>query len=199
MRRALIPVAVCLALAGCGGRDAPAAAPTATTAPPTTTTAPTSSAQPSTPGPSVGTARSEVGVTKTLKTPPDADFNAAVRITVLDYKTDAVSPGYRGETPRPGYKYGAILVRGCLVSADASVGFSWDPWTLTSPDGTTIEPVSSWSDEVLIAPLYPNDADRATAVGQCRKGWVPFAVPNGWRPSLVEYRPEGGETLTWRL
>ncbi len=118
---------------------------------------------------------------------------------MLDYKTDAVSGDFRGETPRPGYKYGAVLVRACLVSADTPITFIWDPWTLTSPDGTTLEPLSSYSDSVLVAPLYPNDPDKTTAVGQCRKGWVPFAVPNGWRPSMVEYRPNSGGTLTWRL
>ncbi len=138
-------------------------------------------------------------MTKVFKAPPESGFNVTVRITVLDYRTDAVSPDYQGETPRPGYKYAAILARGCLVSADTPISFIWNPWTLTSPDGTTIEPLNSWSDAVLIAPLYPNDQSKATTVGQCRKGWVPFAVPDGWRPRTVEYRPEGGGTLTWRL
>lgn len=145
-------------------------------------------------------ARAErVGRHQTHKSPPDADFHATVRITVQDYKTNAVSSEYPSETPRPGYKYAAVLVRGWLVSADNPVGFSWGPWTLTSADGTTIEPLNSYSDAVLVAPLYPNDPDRTTAPGQCRKGWVPFAVPNGWRPSTVEYQPEGGGGLTWRL
>jgi hypothetical protein len=102
---------------------------------------------------------------------------ATVKATVLDYSTNATQPAYRGETPR--YRYAALLVRVCLVAADSPVSMTWGPWTLTSDDGTTIEPTGSYSPDVLIAPLYPNNADKPTSVGQCRKGWIPFEVANG--------------------
>jgi hypothetical protein len=169
-----------------------AAAPTTATAPPTTA-APTTTA---TTQPQTG---SERGTTKAL-TSDDGTYKTRVRVGVLDYSDNAtLSPADRKEfIPRPGYKYVAIEVRWCLVSTDYpdDIAVSWEPWSLNGNDGTTIEPAGDYWPETLIQPLYPQD--KVTPVGSCRKGWIPFPVPNKWKPDYVEYAPEGGR-LTWRL
>jgi hypothetical protein len=94
----------------------------------------------------------------------------------------------------------AIQVRVCVASSNfpEPPEVSWAPWTLTSRDGDTYEPAGSYSPDTIISPLLP-DGGKQTAVGQCRKGWIPFAVPNNWKPDDVEYMPPQGTTLTWRL
>ena len=121
---------------------------------------------------------------------------------MLDFTTNALIPTYRNDpenAPRRGFRYVAIQVRVCAVSSNIPYGItvSWAPWNLTSKDGDTYQPADSYSQDTLISPLYP-DGDKPTAVGQCRKGWIPFAVPNNWKPDVVEYITDFG-TLTWQL
>jgi hypothetical protein len=194
VRKLLIALALLSACSSPGGKQAETAATssstTVTTAAPTTTTAAPTTTEPT---------GSELGKTKAL-TADDGTYKTRVRVGVLDYSDNAtLSPADRKEfIPRPGYKYVAIEVRWCLVSTDYpdDIAVSWEPWSLNGNDGTTIEPAGDYWPETLIQPLYPQD--KVTPVGSCRKGWIPFPVPNKWKPDYVEYAPEDGR-LTWRL
>jgi len=161
------------------------------------TTAAVTTAAPTT---TASAAASKLGTTHLLDV-QDGTFKARAKVTVLAYTTNALIPAYRNDpdaAPRRGFRYVAIQVRVCVVSNSFpdSITVSWAPWTLTSNDGDTYEPAGSYSTDTLISPLYP---DANVAVGQCRKGWVPFAVPNNWKPASVEYSPDLGKTLLWRL
>jgi hypothetical protein len=194
MRRLITITLAAALLAACSssGDNRAETAPTSTTV---TTTAPTTTEAPTTTTEPTG---SELGETKTLNG-DDGTYQTKVRITVLDYSDNATLPADRKEfAPRPGYKYVAIQVRWCLVSTNYpdDIAVSWEPWSLNGNDGTTIEPAGDYYPDTLIQPLYPQD--KVTPVGTCRKGWIPFAVPNKWKPDYVEYAPEDGR-LTWRL
>ncbi len=187
-------VALALLLAACSG-----ASPPKTTAAPTTTT-PATTVAPTTRPPATTAAANGLGTTQ-IHNFQDETGKSRAKITLLAYTPNALIPAYRNdpsEAPRAGFRYVAIQVRVCLVSKSfpEDITVSWEPWSLATPDGDTYEPAGSYSPDTLVSPLYP---ETALAVGQCRKGWIPFAVPNNWKPASVEYSPALGGTLTWRL
>ncbi|NEA21605.1 hypothetical protein [Actinomadura bangladeshensis] len=127
-----------------------------------------------------------------------------------EYKVTATVFSYRqplrSQVPprRGGYVYAGLEVRVCLDSGPGASTVSWDPWSLTYPDNTTIETVNSWSDDWFSVPLFPG-MDRPLRPGRCLRGWVLFEVPKGKRPGLAEYAPTDvyGDQITdgpsWEL
>ncbi|WP_141576140.1 DUF4352 domain-containing protein [Actinomadura sp. WMMA1423] len=107
---------------------------------------------------------------------------------------------------REGYVFAGLDVRVCLDKGPGPSTVSWEPWSLTYPDDTTIDPVNSWSDDWFTVPLFPGAGfEKTLRPGRCMRGWVLFEVPKGKRPSLAEYAPTDldGERITdgpsWKL
>ncbi|MEU4825096.1 hypothetical protein AB0H37_24760 [Actinomadura sp. NPDC023710] len=89
---------------------------------------------------------------------------------------------------RAGYVFAGLDVRVCLDGGPGPSTVSWDPWSLTYPDATTIDPVRSWSDDWFSVPLFPG-FEKTLRPGRCMRGWVLFEAPKGKRPHLAEYAP----------
>jgi hypothetical protein len=190
-----------LALATAGCTSHPRHAATATSAPPTSAPPATATSAPSTSAPPASREH-HIGDMQ-LAISDDPPYRAEGRVTLLAYTGNALQPAYRNDplssgTPK-GFKYVGIQVRMCIVKNNYPdpVRPSWDPWSLTSKDGDTYEPAREYNTGVLVTPLYPDG--KATAVGQCRRGWIPFAVPQAWKPDTAEYDPAAGDRLTWQL
>lgn len=180
---ATLAVTAVIALAGCGGKSTPAAEPPATTG----TAASTPPAAPSPAGVQLGQARE--------LTNPDW----AVRATAYAYRTLKS----RFPADRKGYVFGGLDAKVCLtkVTDPSKEGaLSWGPWSIQFADDTTMEPVSSWSDDWFSVPLYPA-VGKTVREGGCVRGWVLYEVPAGKRPVKVTYSPtEGGDgLLEWRV
>jgi hypothetical protein len=197
MKRLLAIAALTIVTGACSSNPKSETATPTTTTVASTTTAPTTTVATTTatkPG-------SELGKTK-LTSGGNTEVTATVKVTVFAYTERVILPQYRNDQtvarPTKGQKYVAILARLCLVSSNKPrVTLLWIPWTLDSDDGETYETTGQFFPDTAITPLYPDEKD--TAIGQCRKGWIVFAIPDSWKPDFVEYAPTGSDALTWRL
>ena len=73
---------------------------------------------------------------------------------------------------------------------------SWDPWSVTMTSGAPQRPR-------LFDASHPPDglfpADRTYRVGQCARGWIPFAgVSRVEQVKAVDYRNGVGDRTTWK-
>lgn len=172
MRTLAITLAAFAALAaGCSSDKAPQAqtqpAQTSPAGPATTSPTPTPTAPPA------------LGQTQTQEA-----GEYTVRVTAFTYRQPLPADD---QPTRKGYTYAGADVRVCLTKGPNGT-VSWDPWHLVFADATTIEPVSSWSDEIFQVPLYPG-FDRPLPRGRCVRGWIVFEVPKGKRPTGINYEP----------
>jgi hypothetical protein len=110
-----------------------------------------------------------------------------------------LSADLESELKREDKRSVAVEVRVCITELppDLDGSVSWAPWSLGDDQGGSYEAWISWSDDVTVQPLYPNE--KVTPVGTCRRGWVPFEVPQNWRADFVEYNPGEGKVLTWPI
>jgi hypothetical protein len=83
------------------------------------------------------------------------------------------------------------------VPAGQNVEIGWAPWSLGDASGGSYEAWSSYSDDLTAKPVYPDG--KVTPKGTCRRGWVPFEVAKGAKPTFVEYNTGEGNVLTWPL
>lgn len=177
--RSFVPLALLAALAaGCSGSNAVATAPLEQ---PSSTTSPTPSPSPA-----------AVGATQ-----EGSGEGSAVKTTVLRVRQPlrAVVPDL---PERAGYEYIGLEVRMCVVTTANSepTTVSWGPWSIAFADDTVAEALSSWSAEWWSVPLYPQE--RVVRPGSCVRGWIPFEVPKGSKPTMVTYQPSG-IVLEWRV
>lgn len=197
MTRRLLLLLVLLVVAGCGDGGTNQAATTSTAS--TTTTTSTSTTTATTVKPTTTKPTNELGKVKRYVA-DDGINKSSVRVAVLAYSDNATLAAYRTpDDPRPGFKYVAVEIRMCAVSKNFPdpITVNWPPWSLNDDGGASYPPAGSYSPETLIGPLYPDG--KATPIGTCRKGWLPFEVRTKWKPDYVEYSPEDTNTLTWRL
>ncbi len=194
MKRTLLVAAAAAALVACSGTSNREASPTTRVT--TTTVAPTTTIKPTT----TTSAKPRVGATQYVSI-RDQSYYSKGSATVLAYTNNATLPQWRKDfAPNKNQRYVGIQVRVCL-SKDTfpdPTTVSWDPWNLLGHDGSTYEAAGDYYPDTLIQPLFPQG--KILAVGNCRKGWIPFAVPNGWKPDSVEYNADSADqVLTWEL
>lgn len=128
------------------------------------------------------------------------DQTGTVRATAFAYRP------LRSQFPpgRKGFAFAGVDVKVCVtkITDPSKKGtLSWAPWSLAFADSTTLDPVSSWSDDWFTVPLYPG-FDKTVREGGCVRGWALFEVPKGKRPVRVVYAPqsEGGTgPLEWKV
>jgi hypothetical protein len=191
-----LAVVLVLVVAGCasGGGQRAASPTTTSTTTTSTSTSTTTTARPTTTKPT-----NQVGKVKPYNVDDGVD-KSRVTIGVLAYSDNALLRTYRDpDYPAPGHKYVAVQIRLCAVAKNypEPITVNWEPWSLNSNDGEAYPPADSYSPETLVGPLYPDGKE--TPIGTCRKGWLPFEVPNKWKPHYVEYNPGYNKILTWRL
>jgi hypothetical protein len=173
--------ALLVAVTGCSGATAAAPAPTVTV----TVTA--------TPGHS---AAKQPGTVPTGKAITADDNDSTGTATAVRFKQPLPS---RYPPDRKGYEYAGLEVRRCFdtISAGADLSVGWNAWTLSYRDGTVVEPAESWSADYFSVTLYPRD--RPVRAGQCVRGWIPYEVSKGTRPTSASYITEGADPLEWKV
>lgn len=181
MRAVVLASLALLALTACGGGGGK----TAAAAPPASGPASTA-ASPAPAGPAA------IGQTRQLDDP-----QGTVKATVYAYRT------LRSQFPpdRKGYVFAGADVKVCVPKVTAptkKISLSWAPWSVAYADSTTIEPVSSWSDDWFTVPLY-SGFGKTVREGGCLRGWVLFEVPKGKKPVTVIYAPGENSPLEWRV
>ncbi|MFI6595001.1 hypothetical protein ACIBHX_02065 [Nonomuraea sp. NPDC050536] len=162
--------------AGCSGSGAPQSAQTATV---TVTAEPT-----------VATEK-QPALIKIGSQHPFNDSDSTGTMTVLKFRQPFPS---RFPPDRAGYEFAGIEIRQCFktISAKEGISVGWEPWSLTYKNGTIVDPPSSWSADHFSVPLYPRD--RPVRAGQCVRGWIPYEVPKGKKPSTVAYTLPASDT-----
>ncbi|RCG31991.1 hypothetical protein DQ384_05465 [Sphaerisporangium album] len=60
-----------------------------------------------------------------------------------------------------------------------------------------VESATSWSADHFSVPLYPRD--RRVRPGQCVRGWIPYEVRKGTRPTSVTYLVDDGDPMEWKI
>lgn len=175
LRLAALGGAAALA-AGCSGSGAPKPAPTVTV---TVTEQPGASAE------------TQPAPLKIGRQHPFNDADSTGTAAVLKFRQPFPS---RFPPDRAGYEFAGIEIRRCFKTITAKEGISvgWEPWSLAYTNGTIVEPPSSWSADHFSVPLYPRD--RPVREGQCIRGWIPYEVPKGKRPSSVAYTLSTSDT-----
>jgi hypothetical protein len=195
MKKRILTATIVILLAACsssGGKrnagDQPAAVPVETTAP-TTTVAPTT------------TQPAALGRTQRYETFAGISGDSySGRVTVYRYRDASIlSADLENELRKENKHSAAVEVRVCVDTTPAGqpAEVSWGPWSLGDANGGSYEAWISWSDSVTVTPLYPDG--KTTPQGTCRRGWVPFELPRGAKPTFVEYNTGEGEPLTWPL
>jgi hypothetical protein len=112
--------------------------------------------------------------------------NGQVEATVFAYR------------PPRGTPWAAADVQVCVVStAIFDVTISQGPWLLLLADGPGTPPTPAPPGTVP-QPAYPTD-HRRLHPGECVRGWLSFAVPDGGRPVAVQYSPAGADALSWPI
>jgi hypothetical protein len=166
--RAAFVVALCLFVAGCGGRPKPS---------PQRPNPPKQSPTAGRPSP---TAPMAFGVKTTL--------GGTVEAAVLAYRQPSVTGG--PAVGPSGYTWGSADVQVCtLSSAKSTVTVNWKAWSLRYDDNSVV-PASDKNSDAFPRPEYPF-TDYVVAAGQCVRGWITFSVPGDGRPKSVEYAPRG--------
>lgn len=100
---------------------------------------------------------------------------------------------------RKGYEYAGIEVKRCFttITAENGVEVGWEPWTLVYKNGNIISPPSSWSADHFSVALYPRD--RPVKEGQCVRGWIPYEVRKGSKPTTVTYLVDDADPHEWTI
>jgi hypothetical protein len=99
-----------------------------------------------------------------------------------------------------GTTIGLVYVTACLPTTAQGGTFSNQFWALDYPDGETVTPLSSYGNDIdwpgpFYAPMQPVD----TNPGECRAGWIAFALTGHGKPSTVEYQDPNGAPIDWQL
>jgi hypothetical protein len=128
---------------------------------------------------------------------------SAGNVTVFRYRDDGVLPGYlEAEVRKEGKRTVAIEARICITAkspdVEGEITLSWGPWSVGDDSGGSYEAWTSYHDSLLVQPPYP-DGDKATPVGTCRRGWIPFEIARDMRPTFIEYNPGDGNILKWPI
>lgn len=168
MRRVAAPLTLLVMLAGCAAEKA-ASTPT--------TPASSQAQQTQSPAPTA------------TPTPTPVQLKATHTITTSAGNGSVTAYAYRQPLPtefppdRAGYVYAGLDAKLCRPSTGP---VSWHPWSISFDNDTTIEPVSSWSDDWFTVPLYPG-FEKVVQAGRCVRGWILFEVPEGRRPVTASY------------
>jgi predicted small secreted protein len=167
-------------VAGCGSMAGPGQpAPATGDASPSGSAAPTSPASPPLRGHKFG---------ETVQA--NSGFIAA---TVFDY----TQPAAAGAAPASaGHVWGAVDIQACAAAGSVfQVTISDAPWSVRFADGTAATPART-GDPGFPQPTYPA-TPKSLATGECDRAWLVFEVPDGTRPQLVRYAPQGATPVDW--
>lgn len=165
---------------GCSGADAAQPAPAATV---TVAASPQAKAEASTAAEPKGL---KVGQVRRFD---DADSTGTVAVLKVQQPFPSQFP-----PDRAGYEFAGVEIRRCFktITAPGGLTVGWGPWTLGYKNGNTIEPPSSWSADHFSVPLYPRD--KPVRAGRCIRGWIPYEVPKGTKPTDVTYTLDATDT-----
>lgn len=105
-------------------------------------------------------------------------------ITVGAYAARRAGANHEGLAE--GDRIATVAVQQCGLHVPPTDPAAWAGWDLLLADGTSAEPVGTWSQADFRSPLFPGGRASIGSAGQCRTGIIAFGVPAADRADPVE-------------